>query len=181
MMIVKRVVLCFVFDLTFIAMAASALQMKFAKINDWGDSIDAEGMWRVERPTKETEVIPSDTRIECYKRGGMSLVGSAAYCLQATASVSGGVPSVDVEYFPVLQWSKDKIIAAQSATSALPICVWTQITVDLQSKIITSTDTRKLGKNHEGLDGSCLKLPMSQTYFLLDKTEEVVRRRLLQP
>jgi hypothetical protein len=57
-----------------------------------------------------------------------------------------------------------RVIAADSSTSALPICTWTQITVNLHDHSIMATDTRKLEKGHEGVNNSCEMIPLAQTY-----------------
>jgi hypothetical protein len=140
----------------------------------------ADGVWRPDDLTEKTEMaFDSVTRLECYKHGGMDLVGVEAYCMQATASIVGvGVPDISVDYFPVIAWDRDKVIAADSSTAAFPICTWTQITANLQDHSIMATDTRKLGKGHEGFLDSCKQLPLAQTYHLVDKIEEITRRRL---
>lgn len=166
----------FLFFILCVAAADSATNLHYTEdFNDHGDFVTASGMWRVESPTKETEVMLSETRIECYKTGGVQLVGTNAYCMQATASIVLNLPSVEVDYYPVVSWGKDRIIAADSVTAQIPICVWTQITIDLRNKIVTATDTRKPGRT--GLGNSCEKLPQTQTYYLLDKTSEVIRRK----
>jgi hypothetical protein len=56
-------------------------------------------------------------RVECYKHGGKDLVGSDAYCMQATASVMDGMPGIGVVYYPVISWDKDRVVAADSSTA----------------------------------------------------------------
>lgn len=101
--------------------------------------------------------------------------------MQATASIVGfgvpDMPDIQVDYFPVLTWDKEKVIAADSATAAMPICTWTQITVNLRDHSMMATDTKKLGKGHEGFNNACEKVPLAQTYHLVDKLEEMTRRR----
>jgi len=41
-----------------------------------------------------------------------------------------------------------------------------------------ATDTRKLGKGHEGLGNSCEVEPLAQTYHLVDSAEEFARKDL---
>ena len=77
-----------------------------------------------------------------------------------------------------MTWDKEKVIAAESSTAAIPICTWTQITVNLHDHSVMATDTRKLGKGHEGVNNSCEAVPLAQTYHLIDKTQELSRRRL---
>jgi hypothetical protein len=154
---------------------------KLAHLFVYQDSIFVEGVWRSDNLDEKTELASEAvTRLECYKYGGKDLVDSDAYCAQMTPSaVLGmlGTPDIDVEYFPVITWDKEKIIAAASLTAALPVCFWTQITINLQDHSIMATDTRKSGNGHEGLNGVCTVGPLAQTYHLVDKTQEVVRRK----
>ena len=39
-----------------------------------------------------------------------------------------------------------------------------------------ATDTRKLGKGHEGLNDICKLAPLAQTYHLVDKTQEMAQK-----
>ena len=127
---------------------------------------------------KKTELaFDSVTRIECYKRGGMILVGSEAYCLRAKAAIPLSMLDIELAYFPVLSWNEDRIIAADSSTASFPNCTWTQITVNLDHSIM-ATDTRQLGKGHEGVNNVCEEAPLAQTYHLVDKLEELMRRQL---
>lgn len=152
---------------------------KLAELNVYPDFLAVEGVWRPDNLNEKTEAaFDSVTLIECYKHGGRDLVSSDAYCMQATAQIELGNPSIDVTYYPVLTWDKDKVIAASSSTAARPICIWTQITINLHDHSVMATDTRKLGKGHEGLANSCELMPLAQTYHLMDKSEEFTRRHL---
>ena len=152
---------------------------QLAQLFIYADSVSADGVWRADNLNEKTELaFDAVTHLECHKHGGMDLVGTDAYCAQMTATVAFGVPDVDVAYFPVIIWSTDKIIAADSATARFPICTWTQITINLQDHSIMATDTRKLGKGHEGFNNSCEEAPLTQTYHLMDKDEELLRRRM---
>lgn len=144
----------------------------------YADSVAAVGVWRPDNLDEKTELaFDAVTRLECYKHGGDDLVDTDAYCVQMTASVVLGLPDIDAEYFPVITWDKEKIIAANSSTAPTPVCFWTQITVNLTDHSIMATDTRKLGKGHEGLNDICKLAPLAQTYHLVDKTQEMARRR----
>lgn len=152
---------------------------KLADLHVYTNSLTAEGVWRADNLNEKTELaFDSVTRLECYKHGGRDIVDADAYCVQMTASVvGGGMPNIDVAYYPVITWDRDKVIAADSSTASFPVCIWTQITVNLQDHSIMATDTRKLGKGHEGLFDSCKGLPLAQTYHFMDKLEELTRRR----
>lgn len=153
--------------------------VKLAHLFVYSDSLSAEGVWRPDNLNDKTELaFDAATRLECYKHGGKDLVDTEAYCVQMTASIVVGMPDIDVAYFPVINWDKDKVIAADSSTAPLPVCTWTQITINLQDNSIMATDTRKLGKGHEGLNNACEEAPLAQTYHLVDKAQELTRRRL---
>ncbi len=177
-----RPTLCLIAFLLACATASTHAQEKpvqLAHLDVYGDFLFAEGVFRADILNDNTELaFDTVTRIECYKHGGTLLVGSDAYCLQAAASIAFGMPNIDIAYFPVVTWDKDKVIAAGSSTAALPICTWTQITVNLHDHSVMATDTRKLGKGHEGVNNSCDAVPLAQTYHLMDTTQELTRRRL---
>lgn len=171
-----------VFALGLLAATSGRAQAKAAQLADldvYGDFLTTEGVWRADSLSDETELaLDAVTRVECYKHGGRDLVGSDAYCMEATASVASGTPGIQVDYFPVVVWDQDKVIAASSSTAAFPICTWTQITINLHDHSIMATDTRKLGKGHEGFKNVCELAPLAQTYHLVEKTQELTRRRL---
>ncbi len=156
---------------------------KLAYLQVYANSLIAEGVWRADNLNEKTELpFDSVTHLECYKHGGKDIVDADAYCIQMTASVlkntSEEMPDIDVAYYPVITWDRDKVIAADSSTAPFPICIWTQVTVNLQDHSIMATDTRKLSKGHEGLWNSCKEVPLAQTYHLVDKLEELTRRHL---
>jgi len=153
--------------------------VKLAELFVYSDSLSADGVWRADNLNEKTELaFDAVTHLECHKHGGKDLVGTDAYCAQMTASDVLGMPDITVDYFPVISWSVDKVIAANSSTASLPICTWTQITVNLQDHSIMATDTRKLGKGHEGFNNACLEIPLAQTYHLVEKLQELTRRRV---
>jgi hypothetical protein len=152
---------------------------KLAELNIYADSLSADGVWRPDNLNEKTELVfDAVTRLECYEHGGKNFVDSDAYCVQMTASIVLGMPDIDVNCYPVIALGVDKVIAADSSTSPFPVCTWTQITVNLQDHSIMATDTRKLSKGHEGLNDVCKEAPLAQTYHLMDKSEELARRRI---
>jgi hypothetical protein len=160
-------------------------QPKLAELSVFPDFLFADGVWRPDNLNEKTEMaFDSVTHLECHKHGGRDLVGTDAYCAQMTASVlksafdTFGMPDITVDYLPVISWNTDKVIAADSSTANFPICIWTQITINLQDHSIMATDTRKLSKGHEGLNNACKEMPLAQTYHLVDKIQELTRRKL---
>lgn len=73
-----------VLALVFVVVAPTLSQEKPAKLaalNDNGDFLTAEGVWRADNLNEKTEnAFPSVTHLECYKHGGKDLVGSDGYC-----------------------------------------------------------------------------------------------------
>lgn len=158
---------------------------KLADLHVYPNFLFAEGVWRADNLNEKTELaFDSVTRLECYKRGGDERVGAPAYCVEMTAQVlrvppgDAEMPNIVVDSYPVITWDRDKVIAADSSTAPYPVCVWRQITINLQDHSIMATDTRKLSKGHEGLFGACKELPLAQTYHLLDTIEELTRRQI---
>ena len=150
---------------------------KLARLNDSGRFLFADGVWRSDNPSEKAEKLDSVSHLECYKSGGQEIVGSDAYCMEATAMITfGQIPNVQVTYYGIASWDTDKVIASNSPSDPFPICIWTQITINLRDKSIMATDNRKLGKGHEGLNNVCEKIPLAQTYHLFDTADELVRR-----
>jgi hypothetical protein len=160
---------------------AQQSERKFAEIHSFGNFITSEGVWVPDNWTKRTELPPSLTELECYKHGGKEIVGTEAYCMEATAQIVDGLPGINVLYHPVKEWNAKRIVAADSSTAQLPICTWTQITINLRERSITSTDKRKQGKGPEGLANTCLDLPLTQTYHLIDQLEATTMRQSKHP
>jgi hypothetical protein len=147
-----------------------------ASLNVFSNFLFSEGVWRADNANEKTESpFDSVTRLECYKHGGKELVRTDAYCMEATAQIELGMPAINVTYFPVLVWDEEKVIAAESPTEQFPICIWSQITINLHEHSIMATDTRKLGKGHEGFNNACEAMPLAQTYHLMDESTERIR------
>jgi hypothetical protein len=157
---------------------------KFAELYDsaenaeikWsGPFVHSEGTWVSDNPVKK-DGLPSVAQVGCYKNGGRFLVGdSDAYCMVATARIATvatkQLPLIDVSYYPILSWDKNRIVAADSPTAPFPYCLWSQITIDRQNHTVSVTDSRKLRKDLDGLRGACTALPLSETYHLMDSSE----------
>src|SRR5437870_4930653 len=85
---------------------------KLAQLNNHGDFLFADGVWRADNSDEKTDLaVDSVTHLECYKSGGRRIVGSEAYCMEATATIIYDLPDVNVEYLRVVSWDNDRIIA----------------------------------------------------------------------
>jgi len=125
--------------------------------------VSVSGVWRPDNPTKKNEVVEAVTELSCYRHGGKELVGTEAFCLQATAMSPNGLLDVSTDWLKVVEWSATQIIA----TNDLSICITSQTIFDLKRKTVISLDVRK--PEAQGLAGTCNLLPDRQTYYLQDK------------
>jgi hypothetical protein len=127
--------------------------------------VKVDGVWEPDNPTKQNALAFAVVSIQCYKHGGIALVGSESFCVVATASPIGGTISVDADFVKVIEWNAQEIITLDDS----PICLKSQNTLDLTSKTVAGLDIRK--PNAKGFLDSCKMLPDRQTYYLRDKVD----------
>lgn len=130
-----------------------------------GGSVYAKGLWRPDNPTKENELVEAVTELSCFRHGGNDLVGTEAFCLEATAtliSTTDGMVNVSTQWLKVIEWNKTQIIATDDSS----ICVIARTIVDLRRKTVIALDVRK--PEAQGLFGACNTIPDRQTYYLQD-------------
>jgi len=137
--------------------------------NDGGghDWIEVDGYWEPDNPTKQNELVPAATHIECYRHGGMFMVGTEAWCVTATALATNLDISLE---FSGGSWSEDEIVISDSH----PICIVTKTIFDLHGKTVTGLDIRK--PEAKGFADSCKLLPDRQTYYLRDRVDYRLHR-----
>lgn len=135
-------------------------------------SVSADGVWRPDNPTKKSEMTEAVTKLECYRQGGKGLVGTEAFCLEASASAPHGMLTVGFQWLKVVEWSDTQIIAADASS----ICLTSQTVFDLKRKTVTALDIRK--PEARGLNNACDLLPDRQTYYLQDVTDYYVQKQL---
>jgi len=105
----------FLFIVPFLARQTTAQQPpQFAELNVYDDFVQSRGAWLPDNLTEKNEPIPSVVDLACYRHGGILLVNSDAYCIAATAQIMSNEPNIDVTYYPVLSWDKNRIVAADS-------------------------------------------------------------------
>jgi hypothetical protein len=147
-------------------LATSGKKPELAKLTPLDkDRITVMGVWRPDNPTKNNEPIEAVTELSCFRYGGRDLVGTQAFCLQATAMIASktdGMLYVSTEWLKVVQWDKAQIIATDDSS----ICVTSQTVFDLQRKTVIALDVRK--PEAQGLNGACNLVPDRQTYYLQD-------------
>jgi hypothetical protein len=135
-------------------------------------SVSADGVWRPDNPTGKNEITEAVTKLECYRQGGKSLVGTEAFCLEASASAPHGMLTVGFQWLKVVEWSDAQIIATDDSA----ICLTSQTIFDLKRKTVTALDIRK--PEARGFNNACDLLPDRQTYYLQDVTDYYVQKQL---
>jgi hypothetical protein len=127
--------------------------------------VSASGVWRPDNPTKKNELVEGVTELSCYRHGGKDIVGTEAFCLQATAISPHGLLDVSTGWLKVIEWSDTQIIATDDSS----ICITSQTIFDLKNKTVIALDIRK--PEAQGLAGACNLLPDRQTYYFQDKAD----------
>lgn len=138
------------------------------------DYVSVTGVWQPDNPTERNKPVESVSKLSCFRYGGGSLVGTEAFCLDATAMLmdsANGLLSVSTTWLKVIEWTETQIIAADDS----PICLTSQTILDLKRKTVIALEVRK--SEAQGLAGACNLLPDRQTYYLQDQVDYVARKR----
>jgi hypothetical protein len=133
-------------------------------------SISVTGVWQPDNPTKQNKLIEAVYKLTCFRHGGKALVGTEAWCLDATASVPMGMLDLTTTRLKVIEWNSTQLIAIDES----PDCITTQTIVDLQSGTVSGLDIRK--PKATGLNNICKSLPDRQTYYLQDRTDYFLKK-----
>jgi hypothetical protein len=160
--------------LTILTFASTSAQQKpkLAKLFVDQSGVSVSGVWRPDNPTKKNELLEAVTELSCYRHGGKDLAGTEAFCLQAMAMAPNGLLDVSTDWLKVIEWSDTQIIATDDSS----ICLTSQTIFDLKRKTAIALDIRK--PEAQGLGGACNLIPDRQTYYLQDKVDYFVQRRL---
>ncbi len=138
------------------------------------NSVSVTGVWQPDNPTERNKPVESVSELSCFRYGGQSLVGTEAFCLDATAVLIDGMDrllNVSTRWLKVIEWSETQIIATDDS----PVCLTSQTVFDLKHKTVIALDVRK--PDTQGLAGACNLLPDRQTYYLQDQVDYLARKR----
>lgn len=122
----------------------------------FGNTLSARGKW------KATTGKPGDepafkhvVSIECWKDRGQ--------CLECTANVVGGEPDLELEYYEILRWDANGILAQNDS----PDCMTNQLVVNFREESVMAIDSPKT--TAKGLRDICKSsaLAHTQTYKLI--------------
>jgi len=132
-----------------------------ATVSPWYVSI--EGAWEPDNPTEKNKLVFDVNRIDCFRTGGIDLVGTDSFCIIADATTALRMLSVDINLWKVVEWSETELIMVNDSA-----CLSSQTTIDLTSKTAIALDIKKPdAKNFD----SCNVLPDRQTYYLSNRTD----------
>lgn len=132
--------------------------------------VSVSGVWRPDNPTKKNELVEAITQLSCYRHGGKDLMGTEAFCLQATAMAPDGLLDVSTNWLKVIEWSDTQIIAIDDSS----ICLTSQTIFDVKRKTVIALDIRK--PEAQGFKGACNLVPDRQTYYFQDKADYFAHR-----
>jgi len=106
--------------------SASPLYFSYDK-----DSFTATGSWVPADTTKTISSVHSETEIDCFKND--------LSCVEATAEFYSDHPHVTLNYFQVLRWDNDGIIASDPSR----ICMTIAVQISFAEQRISSTYSAK--------------------------------------
>ena len=128
----------------------------------------ARGKWNPTdtKPREDFAHLPV-VEVHCFKEQD--------FCMQAIASVQNGAPSLAVQYYKVIHWDKNNIVAENYDFS----CTTNQLKVDLKENLVLAVDSpKKKGTSAKGKTSTnpCDQLEHVITYKLIgedsDKTSQ---------
>ena len=119
-------------------------------------AVIARGKWNATTGKKGDEpAFRHAVEIDCFR--------SDKTCMEATASVIGTDPDILVEYYDVLKWDENGIVAEK--TSA--ICMTNQLNINFQEQSVLAIDAPKSGA--KGFKDVCKSANHTQTYKLVGR------------
>ncbi|PWT82922.1 MAG: hypothetical protein C5B58_07340 [Acidobacteria bacterium] len=108
----------------------------------------SSGRWVPSNP-KDKAAFPSEVEIDCDAQTRM--------CIEATAEYFAGHPHVSIDYFDIMKWDANGIVASSSSA----ICMTRTILVSFADKSISDTHSEKvLDKDKKG---ACASIRASGT------------------
>jgi hypothetical protein len=117
-------------------------------------SVVARGKWKATTGKAGDELaFRHIVEIHCFESEGL--------CMEATASVVGKEPDLAVEYYKVLHWDENGLVAQNDDA----ICMTNQLLINFQEKSVLAVDAPKRGA--QGPQAACKTLGHSQTYKLV--------------
>src|SRR6476620_6261496 len=87
-----RKYMALLFGLIVLSLGASAEKTPTLAVAEVSaDLVSVTGVWRPDNPTKQNKLIEAVYKLTCFRHGGKALVGTEAWCIDATASAPDGM------------------------------------------------------------------------------------------
>ena len=121
----------------------------------------ARGKWNPTdtKPREDFAHLPV-VEVHCFKEQN--------FCMQAIASVQNGAPSLAVQYYKVIHWDKNNIVAENYDFS----CTTNQLKVDLKENLVLAVDSPKK-------KGTAVKMKGKASTDPCDQLEHVITYKLI--
>ena len=143
-----------IFLLVVLSVPVLCAQERAANVHVRPHAVFANGKWKSTTGRKGDEMPFKHTvEIDCFQ--------SEKSCMEATASVVGTEPDLNVQYYEVIRWDENGLVA-QSEDA---ICVTNQLVINFQEKSVLAIDAPKRGA--KGFQDSCKLVDHTQTYKLI--------------
>ena len=105
----------------------------FVSVNT--DYVSANGKWQP-NSSKAGDQLPfkQNLQIDCHR---------GLFCVEATAQVVAGEPQILVQYYKILRWDQNGIIAQDES----PLCSTNQLNINFSAKSVVAIDSPKSQQN----------------------------------
>jgi hypothetical protein len=121
-----------------------------------GRFVTVTGKWKGTTGRQGDEVAYKHAvQIDCFK--------AQDTCMVATANIVGSEPDITVEYYDVIRWDENGVVAENKE----PICVTNQLNISFQDQSVMAIDSPKL--NAKGFKDSCKVVGHTLTYRLIGR------------
>lgn len=129
-------------------------QERSANVHVRPHAVFANGKWKATTGRQGDEMaFKHAVEIDCFR--------SEKRCMEATASIVGTEPDLAVQYYEVIRWDENGLVAQSDDA----ICMTNQLIINFQEKSVLAVDAPKLGA--KGLKDTCKVVDHTQTYKLI--------------
>jgi hypothetical protein len=138
----------------FLVVPVMCAQERAAIVHVRPHAVIARGRWKSTTGKQGDEVaFKQAVEIDCFQ--------VEKTCMEATASVIGAEPDLLVEYYEVVRWDENGILAENTDAT----CMTNQLIINFQEQGVLAIDAPKRGA--EGFKGACKILDHTQPYKLV--------------
>ncbi len=117
------------------------------------ETVVTSGKWIATSGSGDAPAFKHVVEIHCFRERSI--------CMEATANVVGGNPDLHIQYYKVLRWDENGVVAESSE----PICSTNQLIFNFREKSVLAIDAPK--KEAKGLKGACKVSAHTRTFRLV--------------